>query len=98
MKREQIIEILKENWGNIVSFSYEEAADAILALEPDLKDELIEFLKWYKNLSSSSKCTVHPPAGSGGSYGIYDLTDAALINKYLKSYERRTLPKGVCKE
>ena len=33
MKREQIIEILKENWGNIVSFSYEEAADAILALD-----------------------------------------------------------------
>jgi hypothetical protein len=58
----------------------------------DLKDELIKFLKWYKSLSPASKCTVHPPAGSGGSYGIYDLTDAALINNYLQSHERRTLP------
>jgi hypothetical protein len=95
MKREQIIEILnnlRRNRGSLDELSNNDIADAILALEPDLKDELIEFLKWYKNLSSSSKCTVHPPAGSGGSYGIYDLTDAALINKYLKSYERRTLP------
>jgi hypothetical protein len=35
-KREQILEILRKN------IPFEKIADAILALEPDLKDELID--------------------------------------------------------
>jgi len=80
-KREKIIEILAKYYPNFANI--EKVADAILAIEPEQKDELIKFLSWYKSLSPSEKCTVHPPAGSGGGYGIYNLTDAGLINIYL---------------
>jgi len=96
-KREQIIEIFDEfqsdaNNGQmwvITEDSYSDVIDAILVLyeqkesKGDLKDELIMFLKWYNKLSPADKCTVHPPAGSGGCHGLYNLTDAGLINNYL---------------
>jgi hypothetical protein len=89
-KREQIIEIF-EKWQDYVIDPdvYNEITDAILVLyeqkesKGDLKDELIMFLKWYNKLSPADKCTVHPPAGSGGCHGLYNLTDAGLINNYL---------------
>jgi len=90
MKREQIIKILESKFVTNPLSNYSDCADAILALfeqkesKSDLKDELIMFLKWYKKLSPSDKCTVHPPAGSGGCYGLYNLSNEDLIDKYLK--------------
>ena len=52
----------------------------------ELKNELIKFKLWFEKLSPASKCTVHPPAGSGGSVGLYNLSDEDLIDKYLKSH------------
>jgi hypothetical protein len=50
---------------------------------------MIKFLKWYNSLSPSDKCTVHPPAGSGGGYGIYNLTNAEFINIYLSKTQNK---------
>jgi hypothetical protein len=50
-----------------------------------LRGELIKFKVWFESLSPASKCTVHPPAGSGGCYGLYNMSDEDLINKYLAS-------------
>jgi len=55
----------------------------------DLKDEFLKFLKWYNKLSPADKCTVHPPAGSGGCHGLYNLTDAGLINIYLSKTSKQ---------
>ena len=46
----------------------------------ELRKELINFKNWYDKLSPASKCTV---AGSGGSIGLYNLSDEDLIHKYL---------------
>lgn len=51
------------------------------------KELLLAFIKWQQKLTSADKCTVHPPAGSGGSIGIYNLTDAAIIDKFLNKYK-----------
>jgi len=44
--------------------------------------EVAELLRWYKQLSPAQKCTVHPPAGSGGSHGIYNQTEEELIERW----------------
>lgn len=46
--------------------------------------EAVALLEWYDKLSPAEKCTVHPPAGSGGSTGIYNLSYKQLYQSYLK--------------
>ena len=47
------------------------------------KERSDEFDVWKSKLSPSQKCTVHPPAGSGGSHGIYELTNDQLYDTFL---------------
>jgi hypothetical protein len=54
-----------------------------------LREELIKFKVWFENLSPANKCTVHPPAGSGGCYGLYTMSDDDLIDEYLNSQTKR---------
>lgn len=59
------------------------ATDANTVLADVLSlSEAAELLRWYKKLSPAQKCTVHPPAGSGGSTGLYNLTEEDLIKEW----------------
>lgn len=49
------------------------------------KDESSKFAHWLANLPIREMVTVHPPAGSGGSHGIYELTFEQLYEKYQNS-------------
>lgn len=51
--------------------------------QAEVRDTLIDFVNWFSKLKPSDKCTVHPPAGSGGSTGLYNLTNAAIVDKFL---------------
>ena len=51
--------------------------------QAEVRDTLIDFVNWFSKLKPSDKCTVHPPAGSGGSAGLYNLTNAAIVDKFL---------------
>lgn len=57
--------------------------DGELVEKADQKDLLLNFLRWYDKLTPSQKCTVHPPAGSGASSGIFDKTDGAIVDLFL---------------
>jgi len=46
------------------------------------KEEAVGFAEWIGKLSPTDKITAHPPAGSGGSTGIYLLTTEQLYAKY----------------
>jgi len=49
------------------------------------KEIAIGFHRWEKGLNQIERCTVHPPAGSGGSHGIYLKTDSELFEMYLNT-------------
>ena len=40
-------------------------------------------LEWYDGLKPNQKCTVHPPAGSNASFGIYELAKIAFVKNWL---------------
>ena len=42
----------------------------------------IEFKEWADKLTPTQRCTVHPPAGSGGGYGLYELPTAELYQQF----------------
>lgn len=44
--------------------------------------QAVAFAEWLAKLSPDKKCTVHPPAGSGGSIGMYTLTTQQLFTKF----------------
>jgi len=52
----------------------------------ELKDALLAFKKWHDKLTPSQKCTVHPPAGSGASTGLFEKTDGALVDEFIERY------------
>lgn len=61
--------------------------ERVFSLNAELADRLLpsdvaELLRWHKQLTPAQKCTVHPPAGSGGSHGIYNHTEEELIEKW----------------
>ena len=47
-------------------------------------DKVADFIDYYNTLTPSQKCTVHPPAGSGAGYGIYNLPSKNIIEKWLR--------------
>ena len=47
------------------------------------RSQAIEFKNWVKSLPPTSLVTVHPPAGSGGSTGIYLIPDDELYFLFL---------------
>jgi len=47
-------------------------------------DKVADFIDYYNTLTSSQKCTVHPPAGSGAGYGIYNLSNKEILEKWLR--------------
>ena len=54
------------------------------AMDEYAQQEAVAVLEWYDKLSPAEKCTVWPPAGSGGSFGIYTLSYKQLYQLYLK--------------
>ena len=58
-------------------------SDAITAMDLYFRENAAELLKWYEKLSPAEKCTVHPPAGSGGCHGLYNMTPEDLVAKWL---------------
>jgi hypothetical protein len=74
---------LQDGYRYAMQFSHPETE------KEKLKKELIKFKVWFENLSPASKCTVHPPAGSGGCYGLYTMSDDDLIDEYLNSQTKR---------
>lgn len=66
----------------------------ILLNSEEIKAELIKFKEWYDKLSPASKCTVHPPAGSGGSYGLYNMSDEDLIDSYIRKSKHKSKTSG----
>ena len=60
-----------------------EAAE--LYADAKAKDESSKFAHWLANLPIREMVTVNPPAGSGGSHGIYELTFEQLYEKYQNS-------------
>ncbi len=61
----------------------------------DQKDLLLDFIRWQQQLTPADKCTVHAPAGSGGSTGLYNLTDAAIIDKFINKPKRVLCPEKI---
>jgi hypothetical protein len=53
------------------------------------KEEAVKFAEWVYRLEPNQRCTIHPPAGSGGSYGIYLLTPEQLYERYLRGNEEK---------
>lgn len=43
----------------------------------------IAYQQWYDKLSIRDKVTVHPPAGSGGTHGIYTKSDEQLFQEFI---------------
>lgn len=73
----------------IILLEYKQTVVKNISSNPVLADslplsEVAELLRWYKQLSPAQKCSVHPPAGSGGSHGIYNQTEEELIEKWRK--------------
>ena len=60
--------------------------------QAEVRDTLIDFVNWFSKLKPSDKCTVHPPAGSGGSTGLYNLTNAAIVDKFLTRKQTNNKP------
>ena len=46
------------------------------------ESEMVACLEWYSKLTPVQKCTVHPPAGSGGSTGLYQLSFKDLLTLF----------------
>lgn len=49
-----------------------------------LKEEeaSVEFAEWMEKLTPTQRCTVHPPAGSGGGYGLYEIPTSELYQTF----------------
>lgn len=51
-------------------------------LEKQMDEQCIKYNQWYNSLRPEQKCTVHPPAGSGLSHGIYRKSDEELLAQF----------------
>jgi hypothetical protein len=63
--------------------AYDEAAQRY----GDYREQLgaVKFAEWLEGLTPAQRCTVHPPAGSGGSSGIYTLSISELYKRFAAS-------------
>jgi len=69
--------------GLVINIAESVTKVAVEFAESLAKERSDEFDVWKSKLSPSQKCTVHPPAGSGGSHGIYELTNDQLYDTFL---------------
>lgn len=56
---------------------------AMFVMRNVLPQEMASLLAWYDKLSPAEKCTVWPPAGSGGGHGLYSMSNENIVYKYL---------------
>jgi hypothetical protein len=91
LKEKYLDDKFEPTFENIVK-AEKEYVQASPVIKKALIPELINFKKWYDNLSPANKCTVHPPAGSGGSYGLYNMSDDDLIDSYMRFKKKSAKP------
>lgn len=72
----------KSNFGH----TYKAVSES--AMDEWAKQQAIAYSNWKDKLSPAQKCTVWPPAGSGGSTGLYTMTDDDLYEKFLQSIQQ----------
>lgn len=74
---------------NVAFESREQEQEFALEMEADLTEyaeaKAKEFAEWYSKLTPTQKITVHPPAGSGGSICIYEMTIKQLYETFKQS-------------
>lgn len=71
---------------NIIHCGYYGCRDSMIHmanwLQQQKEGEAIEFAEWCDKLPLVQRMTVHPPEGSGGAFGIYELTTKELFKKF----------------
>jgi len=52
-------------------------------------DQVVQFVEDFNQMRPAEKCTVHAPAGSGGSTGLFNLSTIDILKKWMT----RNIPK-----
>lgn len=85
-----LIETIHINKANLDNISEYKIINGTLLIELErvakeyARQTCEDFRDWYDKLSPTDKCTVWPPAGSGGGTGLYNMSTRDIVDKFIR--------------